>query len=282
MEAPVRSRVLSCVLGVTFLLSLQTVLLPAQTSGSLSGRVTTASGATVAFAKVSARNSATGQTTETQTNSYGVYQFENLVPGAYEISSTAEGVGVKTASVTISAGTPQTLDLSLTPASSELSLSDLGFTPAQTQANPAEQARLNRRSHMLKIHQKLGLITAAPLLATIITGFGAGGRQTSSSSRDLHVALGSTTAALYFTTASFAIFAPKIPGTETRGPIRWHKALAWVHGTGMILTPILGAMAFNQKSKGERVHGIASLHGPVAVITGAAYGAALLSVSVKF
>jgi hypothetical protein len=50
----------------------------------------------------------------------------------------------------------------------------------------------------------------------------------------------------------------------------------------MVLTPILGAIAFDQKSKGQKVHGIASLHGPVAVITGAAYGAALLSVSVKF
>ena len=50
----------------------------------------------------------------------------------------------------------------------------------------------------------------------------------------------------------------------------------------MILTPILGAIAFQQKSRGEKIHGIAQAHGPVAIITGAAYGAALLSVSVKF
>ena len=47
----------------------------------------------------------------------------------------------------------------------------------------------------------------------------------------------------------------------------------------MVLTPILGAMAFNQKSQGERVHGIASAHGEVAIITAAAYGLAILSVS---
>ena len=40
----------------------------------------------------------------------------------------------------------------------------------------------------------------------------------------------------------------------------------------MILTPILGAMAFDEKSKGEKVHGIASAHGAVAVVTAAAYG----------
>ena len=80
----------------------------------------------------------------------------------------------------------------------------------------------------------------------------------------------------------FAIRAPKIPGTETRGPIRLHKALAWIHGPGMILTPILGAMAFDEKSRGEKVHGIASAHGAVAIVTAAAYGAAILSVSIKF
>ena len=49
----------------------------------------------------------------------------------------------------------------------------------------------------------------------------------------------------------------------------------------MILTPILGEMAFSQRSKGERVHGIARLHGQVAIITAAAYGLAILSVSLK-
>ena len=95
----------------------------------------------------------------------------------------------------------------------------------------------------------------------------------------MHLALGSATGDLYFTSAYYAIRAPKIPGTETRGPIRLHKALAWIHGPGMILTPILGAIAFDQKSHGEKVHGIASAHGAVAIVTAAAYGAAILSVS---
>ena len=135
---------------------------------------------------------------------------------------------------------------------------------------------------MLKIHQRMGLITAIPLAATVITSMNAGGRNTSSASRDLHVALGSLTGDFYGITAYYAIRAPRVPGTETRGPIRVHKILAWIHGPGMIATPILGAMAFSQKNNGEKVHGIASAHGPVAIITAGAYGAALLSVSVKF
>jgi len=147
------------------------------------------------------------------------------------------------------------------------SLGDLGFPSNETKPNPEEQARLDKRSHMLRIHQRLGLITTVPLVATVVTGSFAGGRSTSSTNRDLHAALGATTAGLYITTASYAIFAPKPHGIETRGPIRVHKALAWIHGPGMILTPILGAMAFEQKSRGEKVHGIASAHGPVAYVT---------------
>jgi len=271
----------SCILVV--IVSFLVVPLQAQDpAAALSGKITSPSHAAVAGAKVVLKNSKTGESKKAHTDSSGAYSFENLAPGDYELSVSALGYASQTASVAVSQN--QTADLTLDMAATPTgpSLSDLGFPTAATQSNPAEQALLDRRTHMLKIHQKMGLITAGPLLATIITGFTAGGRQTSSSTRDLHAALGSTTAGLYFTTAYFAIFAPRIPGTETRGPIRVHKALAWIHGPGMILTPILGAMAFDQKSKGEKVHGIASIHGPVAIITGVAYGAALLSVSVKF
>ena len=168
------------------------------------------------------------------------------------------------------------------PNSQAPTLEDLGLAPSQTQSDPQLQARLDKRSHMLKMHQRLGLIATVPLIATVATSFGAGGRATSTSDRWAHMALGSAAADLYFTSAYFAIFAPKIPGTKPHGQIRLHKALAWIHGPGMILTPILGAVAFDQKSKGQRIHGIASAHGPVAVVTAGAYAAAILSVSVKF
>jgi hypothetical protein len=164
----------------------------------------------------------------------------------------------------------------------EPSLGDLGFPASASQSNAKEQALLDKRTHMLKIHQRMGLITTIPLIATVATSLNAGGKNTSTTSRDLHAALGGVTGDLYFITAYYAIRAPRVPGTETRGPIRFHKAMAWIHGPGMILTPILGIMAFNEKSNGEKVHGIASAHGPVAIVTAGAYAAALLSVSVKF
>jgi Carboxypeptidase regulatory-like domain len=263
---------------IVVLLSFSIALI-AQNTASVSGTITDQTGKPVATAKISLKNVSTGQMAGTKSDSMGNYSFNSLAPGQYELSASAEGLAAKT--ITVSLTTPaQRADIAL--ASTGPSLSDLGFNPSLTQSNPEEQARLDRRTRMLKIHQKMGLITAGPLAATIITGFGAGGKRTSSGTRDFHAALGSATAGLYFTTAYFAICAPKIEGTHTRGPIRVHKTLAWIHGPGMILTPILGAMAFDQKSKGEKIHGIARLHGPVAIVTGAAFGAALLSVSVKF
>jgi len=180
--------------------------------------------------------------------------------------------------VTLAAFFPQ--DQTKPPAAP--SIGDLGFPEAQTKPDPLAQARLDKRTHMLKIHQRLVLITTVPLIATVITGGMAGGHQTSSTSRDLHAALGSVTAGLYLTTAYYSVFAPKVAGATTRGPIRLHKTLAWIHGPGMILTPVLGAMAFEQKSRGEKVHGIASAHGAVAIVTAGAYGLAIAAVSFKF
>jgi len=166
--------------------------------------------------------------------------------------------------------------------SKEPSLGDLGFPAATTQPDPKLQALLDKRTHMLKIHQRMGLITTIPMMAALFSSAGAGGKDTSSASRDLHMALGAVAGDMYFITAYYAIRAPKPPGIETKGPIKFHKAMAWIHGPGMILTPILGAIAYSQKSNGEKVHGIASAHMPVAIATAGAFGAALLSVSIKF
>ncbi len=248
-------------------------------NSSLSGAIASATGVAVPNAKVAVKNLATGQSTEAQTDSSGHYNVPNLMPGDYELAVSAEGYSTNTVKVTVAAGANKTADVTL---AGVLSLQDLGISPDQAQGTAADQARLDKRSHMLKLHQRFGLIAAVPMIATVATSFGAGGRSTSTSDRYLHMALGAATGDLYFMSAYFAIRAPKIPGTQTRGQIRVHKALAWIHGPGMILTPILGAIAFDQKSKGEKVHGIASAHGAVAIVTAAAYGAAIVSVSFKF
>jgi hypothetical protein len=289
-------------LMVTFAPSLM-----AQTTrtGTLTGRVTDASGGAVSNVTVTATSLDAGQVRNAITGTDGAYKFDLMPPGNYRVKFEAAGfkpVEIPTVTVNgtetavldgkLEAGdesngkstpTPQ-VNLPNAPSSGikEPSLEDLGFPPEQTQGDAKRQALLDKRTHMLKIHQRMGLITTIPLVAAIFSSAGAGGKSTSSTGRDLHLALGAVAGDLYGMTAYYAIRAPRIPGSETRGPIRVHKALAWIHGPGMILTPILGAIAYDQKSKGERVHGIASAHLPVAIVTAGAFGAALLSVSVKF
>jgi len=303
-DIPYSRRVCVIVLIGVFLFLISTPSLTAQGAGELIGTVTDRTGAPLAFAMVTTTSVDTGRVLPAATGIDGTYRFK-LPLGSYRLSfeypgykvvetSAARITGpwtvVENCTLEADAQTPSnpTAEPTRKPApspssnSQEPSLEDLGITPAQAKGNAQAQALLDKRTHMLKIHQRLGLITIAPFAATLISSGFAGGRQTSSTPRDLHAALGSATVGLYFTTAYFAIRAPKIPGTKTRGPIRLHKTLAWVHGPGMVLTPILGEMAFAQKSRGEKVHGIASLHGPVAIVTGAAFGLAVASVSFKF
>jgi hypothetical protein len=167
------------------------------------------------------------------------------------------------------------------------SLGDLGFTPQQTQADAQMQALLSKRTHMLKVHQTLGLITTIPMVATLITGPQAKAKgkngetitEPTAANLDFHVALGGLTSGMYYTTAYFSMFAPRIPGVKPKGAIRLHRALEWVHGPGMIVTPLLGIAAYKQENAGEKVHGIASYHGAAAYVTAAAYGTAIVAVS---
>ncbi|MBV9181280.1 MAG: carboxypeptidase regulatory-like domain-containing protein [Acidobacteria bacterium] len=282
-----------------------TLAAQAVASGTMMGRITEGSDIPVPNATLTLTLTSTQEARRSTTRADGCYKFEGLASGIYHLQIEAAGFGVvQIASLSIESSVETVLDEKLAPSrqasgrggsdsnqqlpnapsssNKEPTLSDLGLTPEQTQGNPQEQALLDKRTHMLKIHQRMGLITTIPLIATVVTSLNAGGKNTSSASRDLHLALGAVTGDLYFITAYYAIRAPRVPGTKTRGPIHFHKTMAWIHGPGMIVTPILGAIAFEQKSKGERIHGIASAHGPVAIVTAGAFGAALLSVSTKF
>ena len=268
-------------------------LLAQQSTAALTGSVIDTSGRPLPDVKISVKNLATGETTTTETDSAGHYNLTSLAAGDYEVSAdgmsaspaTTQRVTLTTAPISVNFTLPQppeSLPNAPSPSPASPSLSDLGFSASESQADLKRQALLDKRTHMLKIHQRMGLITTIPLIASVVTSFNAGGRNESSASRDLHVALGALTGDLYGITAYYAIRAPRIAGTETRGPIKVHKILAWIHGPGMIATPILGALAFSQKNNGEKLHGAAQAHGPVAIVTAGAFGAALLSVSVKF
>ena len=275
----------------------------AQTA-TLSGTATDTKGTPIANATVSLKPAGPGSPAEVRTDADGNYSIPNLAPGDYTISASGSGLSAKEIKVTITTASHQTLDLLLRPdqgqpqsgeqlpnapgkAPASPSLEDLGFSTQQTKGNAQLQATLEKRTRMLKTHQRLGLITAIPMAATVITGpmakaKGKNGetiKEPTTANLDFHAALGGLTTALYFTTASYSIFAPRVPGTTKHGGIRWHEGLAFIHGPGMILTPVLGYMAYHQENSGEKAHGIAAQHGTVAWVTTAAYGASIVAVS---
>lgn len=181
-----------------------------------------------------------------------------------------------------SALTPRTQSPQQIPSTSAPSLADLGLTPAQTKPDPDMQARLDRRTHMLKVHQELGLYTVIPIAAACISGAGATpskNNYTSTTSRDVHVAIGGVAIGMYALTAAYAIRAPRVPDGPVRGGIKIHKYLIWIHAPGMVLTPILGAMAFNDIASGHKPSGIEQYHSAVALTTAIAYGASIIAVT---
>src|SRR6202049_2247825 len=87
----------------------------AQVSGAtLSGTCTDQSGAAVAGARVSIRNTATGVSTDVTTNTSGFYSAPNLLPGTYEVTASADGFATEVnTGVVLTVGAQQVLNIPL-------------------------------------------------------------------------------------------------------------------------------------------------------------------------
>src|ERR1700719_2204257 len=89
--------------------------LGAQVAGAtLSGTITDPQGGAVVAAKVSAKNGATGVSTDTTTNSSGAYSIVNLLPADYDVSVSATGFRTAVSKVTLIVGGQQALNVALT------------------------------------------------------------------------------------------------------------------------------------------------------------------------
>jgi Carboxypeptidase regulatory-like domain/TonB dependent receptor/TonB-dependent Receptor Plug Domain len=84
------------------------------TGATLSGTVTDATGAVVANAQVSIRNTATGAAKDTTTDTAGYYSAPNLTPGIYEVKITAAGFSTAVRSnLELAVGAQQQLNITL-------------------------------------------------------------------------------------------------------------------------------------------------------------------------
>src|SRR6202047_1242754 len=81
------------------------------TGPTLSGTITDPSGAVIAGAQVSARNTATAITKDATTDSAGFYTVPNLPAGPYEVKVTAGGFNTAISNITLAVGAQQSLNI---------------------------------------------------------------------------------------------------------------------------------------------------------------------------
>src|SRR6195256_1241777 len=119
--------VLICALGLVF----SATPLRAQVAGAtLSGTITDAQGGAVIGAKISARNGATGVTTDSTTNASGAYSIVNLLPADYEISVSSPGFRTAVSKVTLTVGAQQAMNIALTVGEVSQTVEVTGAAPA--------------------------------------------------------------------------------------------------------------------------------------------------------
>lgn len=100
-----------------------------------------------------------------------------------------------------------------------------------------------------------------------------------------HVLAASVTGALYATTATLSVLMPAPPGDEAEGDSAWaralrqHRALRWVHLTGIVVQALLGPLIANpgllgldRREDHRLLQGLATAHFGVGVVTATALG----------
>jgi hypothetical protein len=133
------------------------------------------------------------------------------------------------------------------------------------------------RRTMLTIHQIGGFVTLASMITTVYYGQ----RYLTTGDlayRDMHKTFIPITIGLYATTGLLAVLSPPplIRRDNETSTTTIHKMLAWVHFTGMILTPILGKAL---KNSGASYYDQARYHQIAAYVTTAAFAAAMITVT---
>ncbi len=135
----------------------------------------------------------------------------------------------------------------------------------------SREKELQLRRTMLTLHQLGGFITLASMVATAFAGqMIINGNE---SYERYKGPLAWSTVGLYFTTASLSLFSPppviRRPGWSS---IQLHKTLAWVHFSGMIITPLLGTLI-------EDKHELRVFHQTTGYVTTAAFAGAMIAVT---
>src|ERR1035441_8208540 len=151
----------------------------AQFGGSISGVVADPSGAVVAGAELTLRNTATNEQRIATTSNTGVYQFISLAPGSYELSATMKGFSTSRITLTLETNQPLNVSVSLTVGASTETVNVSSQGPLLDTADTRVQETLSTETLSalpLAGRNMISLVTLAPgVTGTGVTSNGSPG-----------------------------------------------------------------------------------------------------------
>jgi Carboxypeptidase regulatory-like domain/TonB-dependent Receptor Plug Domain/TonB dependent receptor-like, beta-barrel len=117
---------------------------PQVTGGTVSGTVTDISGAVIPNAKISVKNLATGITRDVTADAAGFYTAPNLLPGAYELTTSAPGFSTEVRTgITLTVGAQQVLNFTLQVGQVTQKVQVTGEAPSVQLATSSISAQVN-------------------------------------------------------------------------------------------------------------------------------------------
>ena len=135
------------------------------------------------------------------------------------------------------------------------------------------KSELSLRRGMLTAHLIGGIVTLGSMYAAIYYGQQMLNGHTERSYRSNHQLFVTTTIVSYSATGLLSVLSPPpMIRRDEFSTITLHKTLAWVHFTGMVITPILGAMIKRRATTSQLAH----FHQASAYITASALTASMI------
>ena len=139
------------------------------------------------------------------------------------------------------------------------------------------------RRRMLQTHQVMGMVTLGTMLASAVTGqimISTKLGTTQEKIKPIHQAATTATIIAYSTTALLQLLAPPpiiIRKNKGWSNIKAHRTLAYLHFTGMVMTPIIGQMMYGSLSlENGKSEQLRSFHQKAGYVTTGLFAAAVL------
>ena len=142
----------------------------------------------------------------------------------------------------------------------------------------SRKSELKLRRAMLVVHEISGFVTLGLMVTTVYYGQKLINDVGNRALTRKHVQFVDATIGTYSITALLSLLSPPpVIRRDEISTVSIHRALAWVHVTGMILTPIIAAIA--KKGRGATDASTLRIHQVSAYITTAAFAASMIVIT---